>query len=147
VCRKRPSQWEDANWSSLKGHILKDAILWTRRTLQSGMLITEVDVFTIIMGKTIEYYTKAFPNIKQKNSPITLAEALYEMKNFASYVAEGAQPEQPPLPKSYAKKVEQLTLFIREARERYEAGSPEQKLLLFTPKTIKEKNGRKREFG
>jgi len=130
VCRKRPSQWEDANWSSLKEHILKDAILWTRRTLQSGMLITEVDVFTIIMGKTIEYYTKAFPNIKQKNSPITLAEALHEMKNFASYVTEGAQPEQPPLPKSYAKKVEQLTLFIREARERYEAGSPEQKLLL-----------------
>jgi hypothetical protein len=82
------------------------------------------------LGKTIEYYTKAFPNIKQKNSPMTLAEALHEMKNFASYVTEGAQPEQPPLSKSYAKKVEQLTLFIIEPRERYETGSPEEKLLL-----------------
>lgn len=123
VCRKRPCEWEDGNWSSLKEHILKDAILWTRRTLQSGMLITEVDVFTIIMGKTIEYYTKAFPNIRYKNIPITLGEALHEMKNFANHVTESSQPEQPPLPKSYAKKAEQLTLFIKEARERYEARS------------------------
>jgi adenine-specific DNA methylase len=121
VCRKRPSQWEKGNWSFLKKHILKDAILWTRRTLKSGMLITEVDVFTIIMGKTTEYYTKAFPNVKYKNYPITLAEALHEMKDFAKHVTKSAQPEQFPLPKSYAKKAEQLSLFIREARERYEA--------------------------
>lgn len=124
VCRKRPSQWENGSWPSLKKHILKDAIFWTQRTLRSRMLITEVDVFTIIMAKTIEYYTKAFPNIKHRNVPITLAEALHEMKDFANYVAESAQPKQPPLPKSYAKKAEQLMLFIREARERYEARSP-----------------------
>ena len=123
VCRKRPSQWEDGNWATIKEYILKDAINWTRRTLQSGMLITEVDVFTIIMGKTIEYYTKAFPNIKQKNVPITLAEALHEMKDFANHVNDSAQPEQPPLPKSYAKKVEKLKLFILESRGRYEVGS------------------------
>lgn len=123
VCRKRPSQWEDFTWSSLKEHILKDAVLWTRKTLQSGMLITEVDVFTIIMGKTIEYYTKAFPNIKHYNEPITLAEALNEMKDFANYVTETSRPEQPPLPKSYAKKADQLMLCIRESREKYEARS------------------------
>jgi len=121
VCRKRPSRWKDDSWSSLKDHILGDAILWTRKTLRSGMLITEVDVFTIIMGKTLEYYTKAFPNIKHYNEPITLAEALNEMKDFASHVTETSRPEQPPLPKSYAKKAEQLTLFIRESREKYEA--------------------------
>jgi len=120
VCRKRPSQWKDNSWSSLKENILKDAILWTRKTLRSGMLITEVDVFTIIMGKTLEYYTKAFPNIKHYNEPITLAEALNEMKDFANHVTETSRPEQPPLPKSYAKKVEQLTLFIKESREKYE---------------------------
>ena len=123
VCRKRPSQCEDVSWPSLKERILKDAILWTRRTLQSGMLVTEVDVFTIIMGKTIEYYTKAFPNIKHYNEPITLPEALNEMKDFANHVTESSRPEQPPLPKFYAKKAEQLTLFIRESRERYEARS------------------------
>jgi adenine-specific DNA methylase len=123
VCRKRPSPWEDNSWSSLKEHILRDALFWTRKTLQSGMLITEVDVFTIIMGKTLEDYTKAFPNIKYYNEPITLAEALNEMKDFANYVTESSRPEQLPLPKSYAKKAEQLTLFIKESRAKYESKS------------------------
>jgi len=123
VCRKRPSQWPNMSWSSLKEHILKDAILWTRRTLQSGMLITEVDVFTIIMGKTIQYYTQAFPTVKYYSEPITLAEALSEMKNFANHVTESSRPAQPPLPKAYAKKAEQLTLFIRESRKNYETKS------------------------
>ncbi|MEW6214856.1 MAG: hypothetical protein AB1478_06585, partial [Nitrospirota bacterium] len=87
--------------------------------LKSGMLITEVDIFTIIMGKTIEYYTKAFPNIKHHNEPVTLSEALHEMKDFAEHVTENAQPEQPLVSKYYAKKVEQLTLFIRESKEKY----------------------------
>jgi len=125
VCRKRPSKWKDVNWSSLKEHILKDAILWTQKTLRSGMLITEVDVFTIIMGKTLEYYTKAYPNVKHYNEGITLAEALNEMKDFADHVTESSRPEQPALPKFHAKKAEQLALFIRESREKYEARSHE----------------------
>jgi len=120
VCRKRPSTWDNSNWKSLKELILKDAILWTKRTLKSGMLITEVDVFTILMGKTIEYYTKAFPNIKLKNVPLTLAEALHEMKTFANYVAESVKPERAILSKSYTKRVEQLALFIKESRGKYE---------------------------
>jgi len=119
VCRKRPSSWTDGNWALLKEHILKDAVLWTRQTLRSGMLITEVDVFTIIMGKTIEYYTKAFPNVKHGNEPIMLGEALQEMKDFASHVTESARLEQPPLSKSYAKIADQLKLFVRESRARY----------------------------
>jgi len=55
------------------------------------------------MGKTLEYYTKAFPNIKHYNEPIKLAEALNEIKDFANHVTETSRPEQPPLPKSYAK--------------------------------------------
>jgi adenine-specific DNA methylase len=121
VCRKRPNKLKDVNWSSLKELILKEAILWTRRTLQSGMRISEVDVFTIIMGKTLEYYTKAFPNLKHHNELLTLAEALNEMKDFADHITENSQTELPPLPKSYARKAEQLTLFIRESREKYEA--------------------------
>jgi len=68
------------------------------------------------MGKTLEHYTKAFPNIKHYNEPITLAEALNEMKDFANHVTETSRPEQPPSPESYARKVEQLTLFVRESR-------------------------------
>jgi hypothetical protein len=84
------------------------------------MLITEVDIFTIVMSKAIEYYTKAFPNIKHHNEPITLAEALHEMKDFTNLVTESARPEQSSLPKSYAYKAEQLSLFIKESRGKYE---------------------------
>lgn len=123
VCRKRPCEWDNDSWVSLKELILKDAVGWTKRTLKSGMLITEVDIFTIVMGKAIEYYTKASPNIKHHNEPITLAEALHEMKDFTSHVTESAYPERSSLPKSYTQKAEQLTLFIRESREKYEISS------------------------
>jgi len=72
------------------------------------------------MGKTIEYYTKAFPGLKCHNEPITLAEALHEMKDFSEYISERAHPEQLMLRKSYIKKAEQLALFIKESKERYE---------------------------
>jgi len=42
------------------------------------------------------------------------------MKDFTSHITESAHPEQPALPKSYAEKAEQLSLFIRESREKYE---------------------------
>lgn len=86
VCRKRPSIWDNDSWLSLKEVILKDAMLWTRRTLESGMIISEADVFTIIMGKMLEYYTRAFPNIKKSNGLITLEEALQEMKEFSDNI-------------------------------------------------------------
>lgn len=121
VCPKRPSTWNSESWVALKKLILRDTVSWTKRTMKSGMLVGEVDVFTIIMGKTIEYYTKAFPNMKLYGEPITLAEALHEMKSFVDRITESAQPEEPMLPKSYSKKAEQLTLFIKESREKYEA--------------------------
>ncbi|MEM3564117.1 MAG: DNA methyltransferase [Candidatus Jordarchaeaceae archaeon] len=115
ICRKRPSNWDNKNWTSLKEDILKDAVLWTKRTIESGMTVTSVDIFTIIMGKTIEYYTKSFPNVKYQKDSLTLAKALEEMKDFIEYVAKNAQPER-ILPKP-SRNVKQLTLFISESQK------------------------------
>ena len=121
VCRKRPSNWENSNWTVLKDHILKDSIFWTRKTLRSGMSVSDVDIFTILMGKTLEYFTRAFPNVKYYNDPLTLAEALNEMKNFSKMVSEiSASEERLSLPKKYNKKAIQLSLFVRESKEKYE---------------------------
>ncbi len=114
-CRKRPSRWKDGNWSSLKEHILSNAILWTQRTLRSGMQVTEVDVFTIVMGKTLEFYTKAFPNVTHRNQPLLLSEALNEMKNFTEHLTEVSQTTQRDLSGAYGEKAEQLKLLIRES--------------------------------
>lgn len=121
VCRKRPSFSEDGTWPSLKKQILSDAIDWARRTL-FNMPVNEVDVFTIIMGKTLEYYTKAFPNVRDSNGLITLEKALQEMKNFTDYVAEQAKQiseEENVYSKPYAQQARRLALFILKSREKY----------------------------
>lgn len=120
VCRKRPSSWTECEWSSLKGAILKDAVLWARRTLESGMPINEVDVFTIVMGKTIEHYTKALTTGKYQKEMVTLADALKEMASFVAHVGANVEVEQPELPQIYATKLKQLTLFVMESKAKYE---------------------------
>jgi len=119
VCRKRPSPSIEKSWSSLKERILEDAALWAKRTLQSGMPVNEVDVFTIVMGKTIGYYTKAFANGKYDDETITLAGILREMANLVDRVGEHAKIEQSELPDPCIQKVEQLTLFVVESKVKY----------------------------
>jgi putative DNA methylase len=120
VCRKAPSSWDERHWPSIKESILNDAVLWARRTLDSGMPINEVDVFTIVMGKTIEHYTKAFANGKRSQGEVTLTGALQEMASFATYIGVEAEVKQPELPKIYAERIEQLTLFVLESKAKYE---------------------------
>jgi hypothetical protein len=88
------------DWLSVKDAILKDAILWSKRTVQSGMSIYEVDVFTILMGKTIEHCTKG------GIGGMSLAEALKEMSGFASMVMAHGKPEKRRMERS-----KQLTLW------------------------------------
>ncbi len=86
------------------------------------MPVNEVDVFTIVMGKTIEYYTRVLANEKYEydKESVTLTEALKEMADFVAHVGTNAGIEQPELPKTYAEKVEQLTLFVMESKAKYE---------------------------
>lgn len=119
VCRKQPSPEIEQNWVSLKNMILEDAIVWARRTLESGMPINEVDVFTIIMGKTTEYYTKAVANGNGKNITVSLKDALEEMGDLSSYVSASAEAERERLSLGDVQKLEQLRLFITESKERY----------------------------
>lgn len=124
VCRKSPISLVEQNWSSVKDSILEDAVLWAQRTLESAMSINEVDVFTIVMGKTIEHYTKAFANgnyeKEKEKEMVTLSGALKEMGQVAAQVGENAKVEQQTLSKPYAQRVEQLKLFVIESKAKYE---------------------------
>jgi len=91
------------------------------------MPINEVDVFTIVMGKTTEYYTKSLGNGDCNSIGITLPNALEEMGDIVQRVGEEAQPDYTHIESVYAKKVEQLALFVRESRSAYKRkvrGSP-----------------------
>jgi adenine-specific DNA methylase len=121
VCRKRPSSSAEHNWPSLRESILRDAVLWAKRTLKSGMPISEADIFTIVMGKAIEHHTRALANGKYEKEAVTLSEALKEIATVVDLIGTNAATEQPPmLPKAYAKRVEQLALFVMESKAKYE---------------------------
>jgi len=123
VCRKRPSSSPHCDWPSLKESILEDAVLWAHRTLKSGMLISEVDVFTIVMGKTLEHWTKVVANGRNARQATTLAAALEEMAGLAAHVGEQAKIGRSGIPTAYAESVKQLTLFVMESRAKYEAAA------------------------
>ena len=125
VCRKRPGPVLEGDWVSLKESILEDAVIWTRRTLESGMPVLEVDIFTILMGKTVEHYTKALANGKN-NGMITLAQALAEIAEYLTYISIDTkklhgEPSEPCI-----EKAEQLALFVMESKARYQNQGIEQ---------------------
>ncbi|HDM78748.1 MAG TPA: DUF1156 domain-containing protein [Deltaproteobacteria bacterium] len=114
VCRKKPAPLAPWGTPSIKGRILDDAVMWTRRTLQSGMPVNYVDVFTIVMGKTLEHYTKAVAGGNKNIKP--LGELLREMEELVEYVDEKAGAEAFDIPAPYARQVKQLALFVMESK-------------------------------
>ncbi|MCR4437811.1 MAG: DNA methyltransferase [bacterium] len=123
VCRKRPSNWQESAWSNIREHILGDAIQCVKATVGSRMSMSDADIFATIMAKTVDYYAKAYPNVRHRNEPFTLAEALGEMKDSAMHVVRNAVQET-ALPRACARKAEQLSLFVREARATYGKAQP-----------------------
>ncbi len=105
-------------WPALKRLILEDAVLWTRRTLQSGVPVNEVDVFTIVMGKTVEHYTKALVN-GGHGYEVTLPVALSEMEDLVRRVGEIVQVGQADGDQACIEKVKQFSLFVLESRAKY----------------------------
>lgn len=119
VCRKRYDSLINEDWPLLKKLIFDDAILWAQRTLKSEMPINEVDVSTIVMGKTLEFYTKAFANRGYRDETPTLLGALEEMANLVSRIGLKTGMECQNLSKIYANRVEQLALFVMESKLKY----------------------------
>lgn len=120
VCRKQPSGQSACTWSELRDKVLKDAVLWTQRTLASGMPVNTVDVFTIVMGKGIEYWTKAMAGGGLVDS-VALADAIAELEQLVLRVQENVAHPDVLVPVDYTDKVHQLSLFVMESQERYHA--------------------------
>ncbi|MFQ5750980.1 MAG: hypothetical protein ACE5HI_03200 [bacterium] len=81
------------------------------------MLINEVDIFTIVMGKTIEYCSKSIANGNHKKEEIRLDVALKEMATLVDYVGGNVKSEQMELSEDYVTQLEQLDLFVMESKE------------------------------
>ncbi len=117
VCRKIEGQVEGRISGDLVERILGDAIFWVKRTLDAGMVVNDVDVFAIVMAKTVEWYTKS-----AGSCPLGLGDLLKKGAGLVDQVRESARSSQSRTSGPYAPQVKQLALFIMESRERYETG-------------------------
>lgn len=119
VCRKQPSEWNERNWPLLKERVLTDAVTWTRRTLDSGMAVNPVDVFTILAAKTLEYFTKAGKPVSEDGSVVSLSTALAEMEQLLDTVVQMAEGQQVEIGSPYRQGCRQLSLALAESRTRF----------------------------
>ncbi len=119
VCRKRPNPLAQNAQSQLKERILTDVTIWTQRTLESRMPVNEIDVFAIMMGKTIEHCTKLIAAQEHNQNTVNLAETIDEMAKMNNYVGTGFSVTQSELSSICAEKVQQLALFVMESKAKY----------------------------
>jgi adenine-specific DNA methylase len=102
----------------LKQRVLADAIAWGRKTFESGMAVSSVDIFTITMAKSIEHLTKVYAGLDCKGGVPCINVFLNEMKEIINYIAEKARQEA----KTYEVRTsgaEQLVLLLKESELRY----------------------------
>ena len=120
VCRKADEgqRTKDREWTAgdLEERILSDAVFWVKRTLDSGMAVNDVDVFAVVMAKTVEWYTKSAGPHPQ----VSLEELLNRMAGLVAQVCESVLSGQARPSEPYAAEVKQLALFILESQEKYE---------------------------
>jgi len=120
VCRKQPAPQVDAVWASLEEQILEDAAHWARRTMESGMAVNEVDIFTIVMAKTLEHYTKAWPAVESSPHGISIAAAIDQMQTAVEVVKDLAHHEADKN-KTQSSGLVQLAFVLAESRAHFGA--------------------------
>ena len=116
VCRKRPSGENRNGWDEIKRQILSDSVDWARRTLESGVTVNRVDIFTIVMAKSIEYITKAWENL---GCFAGIADLLGEMEEIVDDIVTQARTEIKEESKSHDREVKQLVLLLKESEAPY----------------------------
>ncbi|MGC8878124.1 MAG: DNA methyltransferase [Anaerolineae bacterium] len=126
VCRKAPRCAPPDDFSSPREKTLRDSVLWARRTLNSGMPVNEVDLFTIVMGKAVEHYTKALASEKVSRERIGsepkkyLSAALQEMAAFVQHIQSEVEQVAADRETTPVESLQQLVLFTLESGAQYE---------------------------
>ncbi len=132
VCRKMSCYVSSNDLSSLGRKVLQDSSTWTQRTLDSGMPVNEVDLFTIVMGKTLEHYTKAVASGKMSHESVIsdpktyLLEALQETAALIQQIPSDIGPQAADRTGTSVEPFHQLALFALESRAKYAEPSSKQ---------------------
>lgn len=92
VCRKRQADGERINWEQVKGYIREKAQTAIRQLARVGL--KEADLNTVIIGKSLEVYSKHYPNVFQNGRPISVEEAIRAIEEMVREI----KAEIPPVP-------------------------------------------------
>jgi putative DNA methylase len=81
VCRKQSASYGAISWSALQASVIQ-SVDETKRNLQmSGQSTNKQDLFAIVLGKWLQFYSRYYPNVTEKENRINpgLALSLIEM--------------------------------------------------------------------
>jgi adenine-specific DNA methylase len=115
VCRKQPVPRVDRDKRTLLTCVLEEATECLERTVRSGMQVSDMDVFTIVMAKTLEHGTKG--KRSTGDGQRTLTELFEQM---ASLVGEVSKQVKRLVAHETVQRNTQLVLVLREAQKRWQ---------------------------
>lgn len=87
VCRKR-IQNASSDWSSIEHRIRYTASRMLKELVCPNGKASKMEAFVIVMGKCLEFYSKAYPSITDGQKMISVEEAIQRMKAIVQELVE-----------------------------------------------------------
>lgn len=87
VCRKRTRE-ASSDWASIEHEIRHTAGRLLEELISLNGRATKMEAFVIVMGKCLEFYSKAYPNIRDGQKLVTVREALRRVKTIVQELAK-----------------------------------------------------------
>ena len=85
VCAKKKGMPREVSWESLKDQIALEAEEEIRKLLESGMPLSDVDMFIITMGKTVAIYSQHWPNVLREGKQVPPEIAVPEIEEEVDF--------------------------------------------------------------
>jgi hypothetical protein len=82
VCRKRSGETTPKSWSSIKKSIEGSVIRTIARLQSNGESPSSVDTFAIVLGKSLELYSKHYPHVMDGDTIVSPEMALESIEEL-----------------------------------------------------------------
>ncbi len=117
VCHKQSFSDAEPDQSDLRTRVLTEAAECLERTVRSGMKVSDIDVFTIVMAKTLEHGTKR--KMQTTDGQMNLTDLFEQM---ATLVGEVSKRVKRLSTDETDEQGAQLVLALREVQKRWQGG-------------------------
>ena len=106
VCHKRKTDGKRIRWEQVEESIQEKAKDAIAQLSQLGL--KEIDLSTVIVGKSLEVYSKHYPNVFKNGRPVPIEEAIQAVKEIAEKIGKQVSAVQVRRPKLFDQALELL---------------------------------------